>query len=289
MATQKLILPSQLDLSINYIHETKGIEGYLESRYVQREDDYLIIYLSSHYGCNQSCKMCHLTHTNQTNLVSASLEDYIRQAKSVIKNIDFGSLVSQGLTKIKYSFMSRGEALLNETVLNDWDVLRTNLKQIVPHYLDVEFCISTIFPKEFLSYDKKLQDIFKTDDVILYWSIYSVNELFRKKWLGKALDIFTIKTILQEYIDNTNNIVKYHSSFIEGHNNSLEDIQQLKQFLDGIRQQYYQFNIIAFNSPDSSRYIEAPNLEEIKTILCAKTIQRVGYDVHASCGMFYNK
>ena len=117
MTSIKLV--SEEDSSINYVVPCSD-GGYFESRFVQRSSDYFIIYLSSHSGCNQACRMCHLTQTKQTMMTPATLDDYVQQAKQVLNNVSFAYHRAVGLTKIKFSFMARGEPLLNPTIINNW-------------------------------------------------------------------------------------------------------------------------------------------------------------------------
>lgn len=278
-------LVSEVDASINHIIPVED-GGYFESRFVQRESSYFIVYLSSHSGCNQSCRMCHLTQSGQTMMTSASLRDYIQQAENVLKDIDFESLKSNGLTRVKFSFMARGEPLLNETIQTNWDKLRRELRNLVPGYFDVEFNISTIYPKQFT---KNLQDIFKTADVTIYYSVYSVNTDFRKKWLGNAERVGYVLTQLGWFQKVTPCKVKYHSAFIEGENDSERDVHVLKLSLTDFGKQPIRFNIVKYN-PYSEKFgkeTSPKNLASIRKILDAKVKSRVGMDVNASCGMFY--
>jgi len=49
------ILQSQEDQSVNFIADD-GNDGFLEARYVRREDNYFIVYLSSQTGCIKACQ-----------------------------------------------------------------------------------------------------------------------------------------------------------------------------------------------------------------------------------------
>lgn len=281
----KISLVSVEDTSINYVIP-KPDGGFLESRFVQRGSEYFIVYLSSHTGCNQACRMCHLTQSKQTMMTSATLEDYLEQAKNVLDNVDYEALKAKGLRRIKFSFMARGEPLLNETIQTNWDELRRELRNLVPGYYDVEFNISTIYPKEFTM---KLQDVFKTSDVTIYYSIYSVLEDFRKKWLGKAENVRSVLPKLKWFASATPCKVKFHSAFIEGENDLIRDVQSLRFIIRWEYGENFNFNIVKYN-PYSDKFgkeTDAKNLFQIRKALDAKVKSRVGMDVKASCGMFY--
>ena len=281
----KISLVSVEDTSINYVIP-KPDGGFLESRFVQRGSEYFIVYLSSHTGCNQACRMCHLTQSKQTMMTSATLEDYLEQAKNVLENVDYTTLKAKGLKRVKFSFMARGEPLLNETIQTDWDNLRRELRNLVPGYFDVEFNISTIYPKEFTL---NLKDIFKTSDVTVYYSIYGYKDEFRKKWLGKAENIRRVLPKLKWFVDVTPCKVKFHSAFIEGENDNPYEVSILKGIIGWDFGENFNFNIVKYN-PFSTKFgkeTNTKNLFNIRKTLNAKVKSRVGMDVKASCGMFY--
>jgi adenine C2-methylase RlmN of 23S rRNA A2503 and tRNA A37 len=286
MAT-KIELHSVEDSSINYIVPCDD-GGFFESRFVQRSPEYFIIYLSSHSGCNQACRFCHLTQTGQTMMTPATIVEYQAQALEVLSKLNLAEMQQQGLRKVKFSFMGRGEPLLNPIVLDDWDNLRRTLKSMIPSYFDVEFCVSTIYP---LGFDRVLEDIFKTPDVVLYYSIYSTDDDFRRKWIGKSHPAFKALTDIRQYLEATGNRIKFHSAFIKDQNDSYQDIRILSLDLDFyIRPFPYKFNIVRYNPYSEKQGEESPRLAEIqKELKNAKIISRVGRDVMASCGMFYNE
>lgn len=279
---ETITLASEEDSSINYVTPCED-GGYFESRFVQRTYDYMIVYLSSHSGCNQACRMCHLTQTGQTMMTPATIEDYVNQAKLVLDDVDLDTKRKTGMTKIKFSFMARGEPLLNPYVVGEWSKLRRALKELVPPYFDVEFCISTIMPKDFKG---SLSKIFTQRDVTLYYSLYSVKEDFRKKWLGNAMDYSAALSQLNTYEKQRVGRVKFHSSFIKGENDSEKDVRDL--FLTLIVKMTYNptFNIVRYNPYSPKQGEESQRLGLIAEILRAKVITRVGKDVKASCGMF---
>lgn len=282
-----IVLQSIEDTSINYINKINDNE-YFESRFVQRDPFYFIVYLSSHAGCNQACRHCHLTQTSQTSMVEATLYDYIAQAKAVLEQVYFKDLKAKGLKKIKFSFMSRGEPLLNSVIQDQWPTLKLMLRKMVPYDFDVEYCISTIFPKTYPYKDKPLHTIFNTPDVTLYCSIYSVTDKFRKRWLGNSLDINSIESELKLFSELSPSTIKFHSAFIKGENDCIVDAHELSAFKNSINPNI-QYNIIKYNpySVAQGEETDSNTLYNIKNILNAKMIERVGFDVKASCGMFY--
>ncbi len=75
----KEVLHSYEDKSVNFV-----FDNMLEARFVRRVEDYFIVYLSSHDGCNKACRFCHLTQTKQTSFNETTLEEYLIQAKTVL-------------------------------------------------------------------------------------------------------------------------------------------------------------------------------------------------------------
>ena len=81
------VLRSKEDLSVNFVWPLEGTDA-IEARFVRRTDDYFIVYLSSHTGCNQACRFCHLTATKQVSMQDVTLDDFLVQADAVLAYYD---------------------------------------------------------------------------------------------------------------------------------------------------------------------------------------------------------
>lgn len=282
-----LTLPSEEDASINYVFEQ--YVGRFEARYVQRVPEYAIVYLSSHVGCDLSCRFCHLTQTGQTQTIQAELQEYFAQAYHVMKHINFTS----ELKTIHYNFMARGDALDNDYLIwNSWRLFNALDLLSKANNVESKFLISTIIPKSFP--DEELFEIFKDHRASLYYSLYSLNPVFRKKWLPKALDPFVALDILKELQERHNTEIVLHWAFIQGENDSEQSVIDICNEVNkrGLK---VRFNLVRYN-PHSSKCGKESSEETLLKLLNIfntmlpnqkhKMVQRVGFDVKASCGMF---
>src|SRR5438552_17740648 len=103
---------SALDASVNW--DRPADVGRLEARYVRRCADYVVVYLSSQTGCDQGCRMCHLTGTGQTRLRDVTPEEILEQADTVL---DYYRREAPPARSVHFNFMARGEPLANQALL----------------------------------------------------------------------------------------------------------------------------------------------------------------------------
>lgn len=289
---KNLIIKSDIDKSVNFIYPADNI-GKFESRFVRREDEYFIIYLSAQSGCDQACRMCHLTATGQNTLENATLEDFKHQASSVYKHYDDQNVPAK---IVHYNFMARGEPLNNPLVIENSSILLKNLEKMAKlRNLDPKYLISTIMPNELK--DRKLGEIFNEIHPEIYYSIYSTNEKFRKKWLPKALPYQKSLEMLKEWQEFSGKTPKIHFAFIKGQNDSEENMISISNAINEIGLKV-DVNIVRYN-PYSDKYGEESDMETIHNntkilndLLLPENIRivpKVGFDVKASCGMFVSK
>jgi adenine C2-methylase RlmN of 23S rRNA A2503 and tRNA A37 len=278
------------DASVNWDRPTNV--GRIEARYVRRCRDYFVVYLSSQTGCAQGCRMCHLTATGQTHLRDVTIGEMIEQARTVL---DHYRRETPPARSVHFNFMARGEPLANQALLSDADALLGELSRLaVGLGLRPRHLVSTIYPKELG--DRPLEDVFVTHHPDIYYSIYSVSDRFRRRWLPRALPVEAALDRLTSWQRSTHKIVTLHHAYIAGENDAEGDVHAVCDALEE-RGLMVHVNIVRYNPHDPSRHgVESSEeiIERNAAIYrsrlphaCVSVIARVGYDVAASCGMFF--
>ena len=275
------ILKDSQDPSVNFIEQQ--LTGFIESRYVRRAEDYFIAYLSSQTGCNRGCRMCHLTATGQTQFKNCDQTDFVNQFETVLRH--YQRELPAKLVHINW--MARGEPLANPTVTDTSTELLYALGSIArDHNLATKFNISTIMP---VTMRKNLVDMFPFITPTIYYSIYSTDDQFRKRWLPASLPVADSLSLLRDYQNVSKKIIKFHGAFIQGENDHVDQVRDMMNQIwrYGIRGE---FNIVRYNPLTSEQGAESANLESIQEVISeympCKMIPRVGSEVYASCGQF---
>lgn len=285
---QKLV--SSDDSSVNWTWPLSS--GIVECRFVQRSPEYFVVYLSSQIGCSHYCSMCHLTATGQTMDEDISPRFLFDQADFVLAH---AAEVATEAKAVHFNFMARGEPLASQEIKTFWACISDGLRQrsygAWRGQLRPEYLISTILPA---SLDKELVDIFPVNHPEIYWSLYSVRSEFRKRWLPKAMEVEKAAALLARWQYETSKIPKIHYAFINDENDTdwemLGIIDLLKRHKLRVN-----FNVVRYNPPNPghSRETSLVNIrlrmnqfQEAFPEARVDLIDRVGYDVKASCGMF---
>lgn len=286
MSVEKLrVLRSSEDASVNFVEQQ--LAGFLEARYVRRCTDYFVCYLSSHSGCNRGCEFCHLTATGQTSFTPSTINDFESQALQVLKHYRQEATAKY----MHFAFMARGEPLANPYLLEKGEELLIRLGRLAKDEgLPAKFCVSSIIPK---TLHKPLVDVFGFVSPTVYYSLYSVENVFRERWLPTAKPIKEALALLAEYQRFSKKIIKIHFALIENQNDSAESVRKMCDSLDeqGL---ICEFNLVSYNPAtaeqgrESKPEIIADRLAYIADRFSGKVkaVKRVGFDVKASCGMF---
>jgi adenine C2-methylase RlmN of 23S rRNA A2503 and tRNA A37 len=276
-------LHSQLDSSINWVQDTDV--GKFESRYVRRlgKD---VVYISSQSGCNHGCRMCHLTSTKQTKFRNATVDEMLEQAARIVYGIN------KTQRRLHFNFMARGEPLDNPNLLGQWDKLSIRLMRL-RDYEQKHILISSILPKQIDQ--EELRCLLGGVKPRLYYSAYSADANFRRKWLPRAHTLGKGVELLRFWHD-MGGTYRIHFCYIEGENDSEQATKDLCEVV-----KFYKltpdFNIVRYNSP-GDEYGKEPDISVINRNVSyiqrqfqssrIKVIPRVGADVYASCGTFVN-
>lgn len=276
------ILKSKEDNSVNFVQ--KFHTGIIESRFVQRVPDYFIAYLSSHNGCKYACRMCHLTQTGQTLFIPLSNTVILQQAKQII---EYWKTLKNVAKKVHFNFMARGELLANPDWILKSNKLISNLESLAfENNLDYRINISTIMPKDLDTYILPI-----TSKVKFYYSLYTMDQNYRKKWLPNALSIQEALHIFKNYQQLTNNEIVLHWAFIKDVNDKENTVWDIINYIKELDLRV-KFNLVRYNpfndsSEESSEEVIQRNFNILKTAFKnSKIIPKVGFDVKASCGMF---
>jgi 23S rRNA (adenine2503-C2)-methyltransferase len=273
------VLESKIDQSVNFVED--ALIGFIESRYVRRSDDYFIGYLSSQTGCNRGCVFCHLTATSQTRSLDCTHEDFMQQARTVMSHY----AKDRPARYMHWNFMARGEALANKWLVDNATELLMDLGKLSLDYgVKPKFNISTIMP---VTMRRRLIDMFPIITPTIYFSMYSADDAWRKRWMPAAMPIDEAVEQLKEYQSISKKIIKVHGAFIKGENDHPDQIDAMIDKLQGLN---IEFNIVRYNphSPEQGKETsEGLSIQcQLNEHFPTKIIPRVGFDVQASCGMF---
>src|SRR5262245_1818158 len=281
---------SAQDASVNW--DRPADVGRIEARYVRRCPDYFVVYLSSQTGCAQACRMCHLTATGQTRLRDVTRGEVREQAETVLNRAPGHPPPAR---HVHFNFMARGEPLANKEVLADADGLLGELsRRAVALGLRPQHLISTILPRELG--EQPLEDVFVIHHPDIYYSIYSMSERFRRRWLPRALPAEAALDRLTSWQRGTHKVVSLHHAYIAGENDAEGDVHAICDAVEE-RGLMVHVNIVRYNPHDPSRHGVEPAEDVIERNAAiyrerlpnarVSVIARVGFDVAASCGMFF--
>lgn len=231
----------------------------------------------------------------------STLEDMGHQLETVLdhyyERVQSGSPMA---SRININWMARGEPLYSPMLrAQSWTKTTEYLWGKLPRHLKANFNISTIMPAGF-SY---LEDLPVPNPQIgktrLYYSLYSMDRDFRKRWLPRTRGPEHALDTLAEWqrLHDSDVELILHWAFIKGQNDSEDDVGRI---VDAVRDSgvKVRFNVVRYNpfSPDQGEEsdietIEArfEQLKAVAQVPGSKIVGRVGFDVKASCGMFVNQ
>lgn len=291
MSTSRAVrlLKSKKEATRNWIIPvSNNPKQVFEARYVRRPGK-ISAYVSSAAGCFRRCKMCYLTDQEQFGGRQATKNDYIEQMKTImLHHRGCRDLESK---KCNVNLMARADALDNIHFRKDYDEIYDQWKKSVQEAgLDkMQVNVSSIIPRNITCIPK-----FK-GNTVFYYSMYSVDPSFRRKWLPQAKEVHEALKLVQRWQQSMSKPVVIHGAFIAGENDSEKDVREMCETVKVKHGIQARFNIVRYNPPPSlqGKSKECEHLEElriwIKDYMPCKVIPRVDPQVYASCGMFVNQ
>lgn len=279
-------LRSGIDASINF-SKPHADGGMVETRFVQRVPERFIVYVSSMTGCDKACRFCHLTQTGQATATLLSREEMLGQAETVL-----GEVGAAGANLVHFNFMARGEPMSNPAV--DRQLFSMLESAAAKRGLECRVKISSIFPLDFHAADTSVLFGPGCPPVDFYYSLYSLDPQWRRRWMPKAADPAEAFAWLARWQRETGCRVILHWALIDGGNDSDGQASAAAAMAKdhGLR---FDFNLVRYNpangksseaSPDRIESYVKRMRERIGQTGRVKVIPRVGFDVAASCGMF---
>jgi adenine C2-methylase RlmN of 23S rRNA A2503 and tRNA A37 len=237
--------------------------------------------------------MCHLTATGQNKPKDTPFEGIMTQARYVLGH--WKGLRDDPAKTVHFNFMARGEPLDNR-FFTQWkepeaQTTFSSLGHLAREYgLNPRWLVSTIMPT---SLERTLVDIFPLIHPEIYYSLYSMNPEFRRRWLPRAMDPNKALDLLVDWQYHTKKVFKIHFALIKGQNDSPEDAQAIADAVNA-RNLRVDFALVRYNPPGKKYGEEAEEHTFVRyahdlqylTGGRVKTVDRVGPDVAASCGMF---
>ena len=195
---------------------------------------------------------------------------------------------------VHFNFMARGEPFANTHILTSAAELIARLSaEATRRGLVPRIKFSSIFPNELAGVDD-LATLFGGYSPDIYYSLYSLEPGFRRRWLPKAMAPAAALDMLRGYQSRTRKIPVLHFAFIAGENDSERSVEDICAAVNALRLRV-DINIVRYN-PHSTRVGSEPTEEVIRRNAAimercmpssrVKIVPRVGFDVKASCGMF---
>lgn len=226
--------------------------------------------------------------------------------------------------RVNVNFMARGEPLANPSVTRQYPELHTKLTSVAASFghSNTLLNISTIMPLGMRHLS--LIDVFQNKPVRLYYSLYSTNDHLKRSWMPKALPHQLALEKLATYqkhvcsqqanVHNSDNIdgvvhpQTFHWTFIKGFNDSEDSCYKMVNTINQYEFPKTRFSMIAFNPGQLKE--TAPEPEKLKALFQiisqnlkhqvshvshtldssrfngTRSVERVGFEAYASCGMF---
>ena len=166
--------------------------------------------------------------------------------------------------------MARGEPLANKWIINTYADVYDRLYRVADrNELRLKMNVSTIMP--WIIRDHRLKDVFHGRPTHVYYSLYSMNDDFRRQWIPNAMPLEWALDKLKDYETsvrgNMDTPITFHWAYIKGHNDSVQEAMKIADLLKTY-QFNAKFNLVRFNPhPNlSTTGVQEPSEERLKEL-----------------------
>lgn len=276
---------------------------------LEEKNKYTVI-VSSSVGCPMACNFCHLTKNMKAHKRLSSFEI----VKNTLDAIEFAVKEMPELAQryIKLCFMGEGEAIL------DMETTRMVSLQVLSYVMKEELAcgldgidISTIAPKvnpdwvqQIVLLDSALANKWPLnpanyDDptrsiVRVFYSLHHYNPVQRDIIIPNARTADYVFGGLVGHLLSANINVVVHYMFMDGVNDSEEDVEGLIDFVNTRAAfEHCEFRVLRYNGGEAPGDRESPRMKEIIPMLEERLGVRKlkiqyssGEDIKAACGQF---
>lgn len=259
---------------------------------VFKDNNKYSIVASCSTGCQMNCNFCHLTIKKAT-FKPSNLDRLVHNIKSAILH-EFKLNPDIADKNIKLCWMGMGEALTSlrdvsfaTTIILNWAVTKGYAKGI--EGVD----ISTVLPKlpdkwmkQLSALNHQLEVFFDNTELRLFYSLHSVDQKVRDKIIPNAMALNKAIPRLKELHNTTGIPIILHYMFMEGINDSEEQVEDLSKFIKDKGLGDFQLRILRYNSADPD-IKESPELFDLlKKVPHNKVQFSAGTDILSACGQF---
>lgn len=276
------------------------------------------VFLSSSTGCPLSCTFCHLTIKKQKYTKRSQL-DLINNAKEAI-TAQYNANPDIANRYIKICWMGMGEAILSPVntvtitiMLIDW-ALRNGYAKGVDG-VDISTVLPTIhinwvepfqrLNNELLKYnlnpashivvhgsdESTLKQYNNRSPLRIFYSLHTSDQAKRDILIPKTAPLDDAIDQLTTYSESNKYNVIFHLLFMEGINDSDQDMTELLEFIKTNNLTNYEFRVLRYNGvpghdiQESHRF--TPLVKQLTILPNLKAQISAGKEVLAACGQFY--